>query len=68
MNKVVFIYQNAFSQTGGIQAFNKYFISALEDISSEKKAMTAEIVSIYDNADDVKTTLPFKVLQSSKFV
>lgn len=66
MTNIVFIYQNAFSQTGGIQTFNKYFISALEDISTEQEKLSAEIVSIYDNEDDIKTTLPYRVLENSK--
>lgn len=66
MKKYCFIYQNAFSQTGGIQTFNKYFISALEEISSAYTDMTAELVGIYDNEKDVKTSLPFQTLGSSK--
>lgn len=66
MNKIVFIYQNAFSQTGGIQTFNKYFISALEDISTENDNVSAEIVGIYDKQNDVKSTLPFHGLENSK--
>ncbi len=66
MKNFCFIYQNAFSQTGGIQTFNKYFISALEEISEEDKNVQAEFVSIYDNEQDVKSSLPFTVLGSSK--
>jgi len=65
-NKVVFIYQNAFSQTGGIQTFNKYFISALEEITAENKEISAELIGIYDKEKDVKSSLPFTTLQSSK--
>lgn len=65
-NKVAFVYQNAFSQTGGIQTFNRYFISALEEISSAHTDMIAELVGIYDNEKDVKTSLPFQTLGSSK--
>lgn len=65
-NRAVFIYQNAFSQTGGIQTFNKYFISALEKIKNTHAGMTAELVGIYDNEKDVKTSLPFQTLGSSK--
>lgn len=66
MNKICFLYQNAFSQTGGIQTFNKYFISALEDIVSDNENISAEIVGIYDKGTDVRTTLPFQTLDSSK--
>jgi len=66
MNKVVFIYQNAFSQTGGIQTFNKYFISALEEISTENESISAEIVGLSDHKKDVKSSLPFTTLGSSK--
>ncbi|MBD3792527.1 MAG: hypothetical protein IE918_10515, partial [Campylobacterales bacterium] len=65
-NRVVFIYQNAFSQTGGIQTFNRYFISALEEISKDHADVTAELVGIYDDEKDVKTSLPFQTLGNSK--
>ena len=68
MNKTVFIYQNAFSQTGGIQAFNKHFISALEDIKNENENFDAELVGIYDNSEDVKTSLKYETLNSSKLL
>ncbi|WP_421716478.1 hypothetical protein [Arcobacter arenosus] len=60
--KVLFIYQNAFSQTGGIQTFNKYFISALEDIKKENDNFDAELISIYDNKENIKSNLIFKIL------
>ncbi len=66
MKRICFIYQNAFSQTGGIQTFNKYFISALEEISIEDQNISAEFVSIYDNEKDIKSSLPFTTLGSSK--
>ncbi len=65
-NRIIFMYQNAFSQTGGIQTFNKYFISALEEISSKNENISAEFVSIYDNEKDIKSALHFKTLNSSK--
>lgn len=65
-NRVVFIYQNAFSQTGGIQTFNKYFISALEEITESNENISAELVAIYDNDKDVKSTLLFTTLEKSK--
>ena len=64
--KTLFIYQNAFSQTGGIQAFNKYFISALEDIKNENENFDAELLSIYDNKKDIKSNLKFTTLNNSK--
>jgi glycosyltransferase involved in cell wall biosynthesis len=64
--RVLFIYQNAFSQTGGIQAFNKYFISALEDIKNENENFDAELLSIYDNKKDIKSNLKFTTLNNSK--
>jgi glycosyltransferase involved in cell wall biosynthesis len=66
MKKILFIYQNAFSQTGGIQTFNKYFISALEDIKKENDNFNAELISIYDNKEDIKSNLLFKTLNKNK--
>lgn len=66
MSKILFFYQNTFSQTGGIQTFNKRFINALEDISNVKSQIEASIVGIYDKEEDVKTTLSFDVLNDSK--
>jgi len=67
MNKrVLFIYQNAFSQTGGIQTFNKYFIKALENIN-KKNNLNIEIASIYDEENDIKTNLKKFVFNKSKF-
>jgi len=68
MKKVLFFYQNAYSQTGGIQAFNKYFISALEDISAENKDFMASLVSIYDNKEDIKSSLSVTTLNQSKLL
>lgn len=65
-NRIAFIYQNAFSQTGGIQTFNKYFMSALEEISLENENISVELVSIYDEEKDVKTSLPIKILEGNK--
>jgi phosphatidyl-myo-inositol dimannoside synthase len=64
--KILFIYQNAFSQTGGIQAFNKYFISALEDIKKDNKKFDAELLSIYDDKKDIKSNLKFTTLNNNK--
>jgi phosphatidylinositol alpha-1,6-mannosyltransferase len=65
-NKIVFIYQNAFSQTGGIQTFNKRFINALEDISKKNSNLYIKIMSIYDKKDDIKTNLDYVSLNKSK--
>ncbi len=66
MQKVLFIYQNAYSQTGGIQTFNKYFISAIEDIKKEETDFDAELLSIYDNDKDIKSSLKHTSLNKSK--
>lgn len=68
MQKILFIYQNAFSQTGGIQTFNKYFISALEDIKDGSKNFDAELLSLYDKKKDVKSKLKFTTLNDSKLL
>lgn len=65
-NRIVFIYQNAFSQTGGIQTFNKYFINALEEITQTAPSTEVSLVSIYDRAKDIKTSLPALTLNDSK--
>jgi len=66
MKKVLFMYQNAYSQTGGIQTFNKYFIAALEDITKETKNFSASLVSINDNKEDITSSLPSTTLYQSK--
>ena len=66
MKKVLFIYQNAYSQTGGIQTFNEYFISALEDIKKEQSNFYAELLSIYDDDKDIKSSLKYTSLNKSK--
>jgi len=68
MQKVLFIYQNAYSQTGGIQTFNKYFISALEDIKNEVENFNAELLSIYDNDKDIQSNLKFTTLNNNKLM
>lgn len=65
-NRVLFFYQNAFSQTGGIQTFNKYFINSLEELTRQDTSINAQLVSIYDDQSDVKTSLPFITLNQSK--
>lgn len=66
MKKILFLYQNAFSQTGGIQTFNKQLISALEDITQSKQALHTELASIYDNTEDIRSKLPFTSFHNSK--
>ena len=60
------MYQNAFSQTGGIQTFNKYFIKALENIN-KKNNLNIEIASVYDEENDIKTHLKKFIFYKSKF-
>jgi len=64
--RTLFIYLNAFSQTGGIQTFNKYFISALEDIKKEAINFDAELLSIYDNKNNIKSNLKSTGLNKKK--
>ena len=59
MNRILFVYQNTFSAIGGIQTFNKYFISSLEDIQKESNSIRCELLSVYDKSNDIKSTLPF---------
>jgi glycosyltransferase involved in cell wall biosynthesis len=66
MNRILFTYQYAFSITGGIETFNKYFISALEEISKAHTEMCVELVGIYDHEKDVKTSLHFQTLDGNK--
>jgi phosphatidyl-myo-inositol dimannoside synthase len=50
--KILFYYLSAFSQTGGIERFNRCFIKALNDISVELP-VCASVYSMYDiEADD----------------
>ena len=48
---VTFLYLDAFSSTGGIQNFNKYFMKALEDIKSNSD-LEFLAYSLYDNNYD----------------
>jgi len=65
VNRVLFIYQYAFSQTGGIQSFNRLFIQALQEIDNELKCKV-DILSIYDKKEDYFFDLNFKTLNGSK--
>jgi len=49
--RVLFLYLDAFSNVGGIQNFNKYFIKALEDIKSNSD-LEFLAYSLYDNNYD----------------
>lgn len=66
MNRILFIYQNAFSVVGGIQTFNRYLISSLEDIQIETNKIKVELFSIYDKIEDVKSFFPFYTSNSKK--
>jgi len=61
MKNILFFYKNAFSQTGGIQTFNKYFISALEGVG-----YNVNLVSLDDESSDIKSNLPFVSLEHKK--
>ena len=49
--KIIFIYLKAFSQTGGIEAFNKKFIKALGEIC-EDDLDSVKVLSIHDSHKD----------------
>ena len=68
MNRILFVYQNAHSAIGGIQTFNKYFISSLEDIQKESNSIRCELLSVYDKSSDIKSTLPFSTANSNKLL
>ena len=68
MNRILFVYQNTFSAIGGIQTFNKYFISSLEDIQKESNSIRCELLSVYDKSSDIKSTLPFSTANSNKLL
>lgn len=66
MKNILFIYQNAYSQTGGIQAFNKNFISVLENIKEKSFLNNVELLSIYDDSKDISSNLKFTTLDKNK--
>ena len=49
--KILFFYLDAFSQTGGIENFNKALMKALSDLS-EVNNMNFQAVSVYDSEPD----------------
>ena len=51
--KILFLYLNAFSVTGGIEKFNKAFMKALWEISVEK-GTDFKILSAYDDEPDAR--------------
>lgn len=51
--KILFLYLDAFSATGGIEKFNKAFMKALQDISN-KGTLKYQCVSAYDNNPDLR--------------
>lgn len=50
---ILFLYLDAFLQTGGIEKFNRAFMKALQDISGEQN-YTFKAVSVYDNDFDAR--------------
>jgi len=56
--KVVFVYLKAYSQTGGIEAFNNKFIKALHDIAIDN--LDVRILSLYDSNSNCEN-LPDKI-------
>lgn len=53
IKKILFLYLNAFSVTGGIEKFNKAFMKALQDISKEG-LIEYESFAAYDNVSDIR--------------
>jgi phosphatidyl-myo-inositol dimannoside synthase len=49
-NKILFYYLSAFSQTGGIEKFNRCFIKALNAIDADRNEVS--VVSVYDKDSD----------------
>lgn len=64
--KILFVYQYAFSKTGGIQTYNVNFIRALEKIKNNNNVYI-ELLSIYDNEKDIDTCLVKKSLQKKTY-
>lgn len=58
--KVLFYYLSAFSQTGGIEKFNRCFIKALDEI--DPVSFDCSVLSAYDHKKDSRynQTVPFK--------
>jgi phosphatidyl-myo-inositol dimannoside synthase len=56
--KVLFYYLSAFSNTGGIEKFNRCFIKALNDIAKDGD-IDPTIVSVYDKEGDERYTNKF---------
>lgn len=49
--KILFLYLDAFKQTGGIEKFNRAFIKALCEISNDKE-INFRAISVYDSKPD----------------
>lgn len=49
--KILFLYLDAFKQTGGIEKFNRAFIKAICDISNDKE-ISFRAISVYDSKPD----------------
>jgi phosphatidyl-myo-inositol dimannoside synthase len=54
-NKILFYYLSAFSQTGGIEKFNRCFIKALNTIDPDQNDVS--VVSVYDRTSDERYNL-----------
>ena len=53
IKRILFLYLNAFSVTGGIEKFNKAFMKALQDISTEGD-LSYKTFSAYDDDPDLR--------------
>jgi phosphatidylinositol alpha-1,6-mannosyltransferase len=51
--KILFLYLDAFRQTGGIEKFNRAFMKALGDISNDK-GISYRVISVYDSKPDTR--------------
>ena len=49
--RILFLYLTAFSQTGGIEKFNRAFLKALQDISFDEHHQL-RVISLYDKEPD----------------
>ncbi len=63
-SNILFYYLSAFSQSGGIEKFNRCFIKALHEVA----ASTVSVVSVYDDAADERYigSLSYKGLKKNK--
>jgi glycosyltransferase involved in cell wall biosynthesis len=52
LQKVGFYYLSAFSETGGIEKFNRCFIKALSETENKATTIEVSVVSVYDKTPD----------------